>query len=72
LELASLDPYLKDLEEPEQKKVKQDLVDKYFGVELPTANAPQTQQQNITDTITNNPQIMQLIADKVSQLISKQ
>lgn len=72
LELASLDPYLKDLEELEQKKVKQELVDKYFGVELPPAPAPQTQQQNITDTLTNNPQIVQLIADKVSQLISKQ
>jgi len=72
LELASLDPYLKDLEETEQKKVKQGLVDKYFGVELPTTNSQQTHQQNITNTITNNPQIMQLIADKVSQLISKQ
>ncbi|MBT2736204.1 hypothetical protein [Bacillus sp. ISL-7] len=72
LELASLDPYLKDLEPEKQKEVKQTLVNKYFGVEFSTPNTPQSQQQNITDSITNNPQIIQVIVDKVSQLISKQ
>ncbi|MDP9580215.1 UNVERIFIED_ORG: hypothetical protein J2X74_006107 [Bacillus sp. 1751] len=74
LELASLDPYLKDLEPEKQKEVKQALVDKYFGVELPTANVAQApaQQQNIIETITKNPQIMQLIAEKVSQVTTKQ
>lgn len=74
LELASLDPYLKDLEPEKQKEVKQALVDKYFGVELPTANIAQApvQQQNLTETITNNPQIMQLLAEKVSQFMTKQ
>ncbi|KMY54940.1 hypothetical protein AC623_14185 [Bacillus sp. FJAT-27231] len=74
LELASLDPYIKDLDTNKQKEVKENLVEKYFGVELPNVTTHQApvQQQNITDTIANNPQIMQLIADKVSQLITKQ
>lgn len=75
LELASLDPYLKDLDTQEQKDVKQKLVDKYFGVEITSNTQVQqapTQQSITADTVTNNPQIMQLIADKVSQLIAKQ
>lgn len=74
LELASLDPYLKDLDEPEQKKVKQDLVNKYFGVELPSTPTVQQapiQQQNITDSLTSNPQFIQALVEKVTQAISK-
>ncbi|WP_144551995.1 hypothetical protein [Peribacillus simplex] len=70
LELASLDPYLKDLEPEKQKEVKQTLVDKYFGVEIaPNAQAQQApnQQQIVTDTITNNPQLLQLLAEKLLQ-----
>jgi hypothetical protein len=75
LELASLDPYLKDLEPTKQKEVKQALVDKYFGVEVtPITQVQQApiQQQNITDTMTNNPQFIQTIVEKVSQAITKQ
>jgi hypothetical protein len=75
LELASLDPYLKDLEPEKQKEVKQTLVDKYFGVDLaPNTQVQQApiQQQNITDTLTNNPQFIQTIVEKVSQAINKQ
>ncbi|ANX12199.1 hypothetical protein ABE41_009280 [Fictibacillus arsenicus] len=73
LELASLDPYLKDLEETEQKKVKQSLVDKYFGVELPNTQTQQGQtqiQQNALETVSSNPQLLQAIAEKVTQIIS--
>lgn len=74
LELASLDPYLKDLEKNEQKKVKQELVNKYFGVELPntTTQSASAQQQNSIDSIINNPQFMQTVVEKVSQFITKQ
>ncbi|WP_186576043.1 hypothetical protein [Aquibacillus kalidii] len=76
LELASLDPYLKDMEEPEQKKVKQSLVDKYFGVELQNTTDKQTQQtknqqQSLVDSISNNPQILQALAEKLNQYITK-
>ncbi|MFE4073404.1 hypothetical protein [Peribacillus sp. YIM B13477] len=69
LELASLDPYLKDLEEQEQKKVKQELVSKYFGVELPNSTTQQApvQQPVAIETITNNPQLLQLLAEKLLQ-----
>jgi hypothetical protein len=69
LELASLDPYLKDLEEKEQKRVKQDLVSKYFGVELPNSTTQQApaQQQVAIETFVNNPQLMQLLAEKLLQ-----
>lgn len=74
LELASLDPYLKDLEPSHQKEVKENLVNKYFGVELPNTNGkqPLVQQQNITEAITNNPQFIQNVVEKVSQLVNKQ
>jgi len=74
LELASLDPYLKDLEIQEQKKVKQELVNKYFGVELPNITTQQAsfQHQNSIYTITNNPQFIQAVVEKVSQLITKE
>ncbi|WP_282139269.1 hypothetical protein [Rossellomorea aquimaris] len=76
LELASLDPYLKDLDTQEQKEVKQKLVDKYFGVELPSTalqeKQGQAQQQNVVDTISNNPQLLQLLAERVNLLITKQ
>jgi hypothetical protein len=73
LELASLDPYLKDMEPAEQKVVKQKLVDKYFGVELQANNTPtqQTSQQNVVDTLGSNHQLMQSLAERVSQLISQ-
>lgn len=68
LELASLDPYLKDMEEPDQKKVKESLVNKYFGVELPNQKG---QEQNIVDTVKNNPQLIEYLTEKVSQQMSK-
>lgn len=75
LELASLDPYLKDLEPTKQKEVKQSLVDKYFGVEVtpitPVQQAP-IQQQLTADTIMNNPQFIQTVVEKVSQAVTKQ
>lgn len=71
LELASLDPYLKDLEEPEQKRVKENLVTKYFGVELPNANGQKHSTQKMVDTLVDNPQFVQLFAEKVSKEMSK-
>lgn len=76
LELASLDPYLKDFEPEKQKEVKQSLVDKYFGVELPNTTVHQGkvtahQQQNAIETLTNNPQLLQALAEKLNQYISK-
>lgn len=68
LELASLDPYLKDMEEPDQKKVKESLVNKYFGAELPNQTG---QEQNAVDIIANNPQLIKLLTEKVSQEISR-
>lgn len=74
LELASLDPYLKDLEKEKQKEVKQSLVGKYFGVEtslLPSIQQGQVNsQQNQADSILNNPQVLQLIVERVTQHIS--
>ncbi|WP_438312426.1 hypothetical protein [Sporosarcina sp. FA9] len=74
LELASLDPYLKDLEPAEQKAVKQSLVDKYFGVDFSNTPIQQGQtslHQNTIDSINNNPQLLKLLAEKVTELISK-
>lgn len=73
LELASLDPYLKDMEDSEQKKVKESLVNKYFGVELPNPNGQQQQpqQQNVVDAIANNPQFIQLLSEKISKQMSQ-
>lgn len=73
LELASLDPYIKDFEPEEQKDVKEKLVEKYFGVELPTPNVKETpaQQNNITETLTNNPQFLQTLVDKVTQSMTQ-
>lgn len=71
LELASLDPYLKDLEEGEQKKVKQELVSKYFGVEFPTTQQAPAQQQVAIETLTNNPQLLQSLAEKLLKLLPK-
>lgn len=71
LELASLDPYLKDLDTEEQKKVKHDLVNKYFGVELPSVAPQQAQQKNIVDEITNNPQLLQTLVTKIVEIIPK-
>ncbi|MGG1417537.1 hypothetical protein ABE220_01415 [Bacillus subtilis] len=71
LELASLDPYLKDLETEEQKKVKQDLVNKYFGVEFPSLGPQQAQQKSVADEIANNPQLVQTLVTKVFDLVSK-
>ena len=68
LELASLDPYLKDLEPKEQKKVKQALVDKYFGVDL--TNSVQT-EKNVAETMTANQQFIQTLAEKVAPILSK-
>lgn len=74
LELASLDPYIKDFEPEEQKSVKENLVEKYFGVEFPTPNVKETsiQQQNISNIITNNPQLIQTLVEKITPLITKQ
>lgn len=74
LELASLDPYIKDLDTDKQKEVKENLVEKYFGVEFANTTAQQTpiQQQNIIETITNNPQFLQTVVEKVSQFSIKQ
>lgn len=74
LELASLDPYIKDLDTDKQKEVKENLVEKYFGVDLPNATTQQTpvQQQNIIETITDNPQFIQTVVEKVSQITTKQ
>lgn len=75
LELASLDPYLKDLEENQQKDVKQSLVNKYFGVELSKSSGQQRtqqlQQQNVVDSLVNNPQLVQLLTDKISNQMSQ-
>ncbi|MGE6541101.1 hypothetical protein [Bacillus luti] len=71
LELASLDPYLKDLDTEEQKKVKHDLVNKYFGVELPSVAPQQAQPKNIADEIVNNPQLLQTVLTKVAEIIPK-
>lgn len=72
LELASLDPYIKDLEPAKQKLVKENLVDKYFGVEIPNATAQQgqTQQQMLVDSLSNNPQLIQGLAEQIKQLIN--
>lgn len=69
LELASLDPYLKDLEEEKRKEVKQSLVGKFFGVELPSDSFKNSQptQQDILATIQNNPVLIQTIADLVKK-----
>jgi hypothetical protein len=73
LELASLDPYLKDLEEEKQKEVKRELVNKYFGVELlvdstQQQQAPITQpQQQVLDAISSNPQLLQLLSQHMTQ-----
>ncbi|WP_277586576.1 hypothetical protein [Psychrobacillus antarcticus] len=72
LELASLDPYIKDLEPDKQKLVKENLIDKYFGVELPNATAQQgqTQQQMLVDSVSNNPQLIQVLAEQIKQLMT--
>jgi hypothetical protein len=78
LELASLDPYIKDLEPDKQKEVKQNLVEKYFGAEIPSNNTPQQslitqpqqqqqQQQQIMDAISSNPQLLQALSQLISQ-----
>lgn len=75
LELASLDPYLKDLDTQKQKEVKQQLVGKYFGVELPGTVSYEKQghnhQQNVIETISNNPQLIQSLAERVVLLTRK-
>lgn len=73
LELASLDPYLKDLEDKQQKEVKQSLVNKYFGVEFPNTNKRESQsKENMVDLILNNPQLLQTLAEKVTQIKQKE
>lgn len=68
LELASLDPYLKDLEESQQKEVKQSLVNKYFGVDFLNSNSKESHiNENGFDLLMNNPQLLQTLAEKVSQ-----
>jgi len=73
LELASLDPYLKDFDSEKQKQVKETLVSKYFGVESSNTADQQGQtssQQNAFDAISNNPQIINLLVEKVTQQMS--
>ena len=69
LELASLDPYLKDFEPEKQKEVKQNLVDKYFGIELPNIKNKEqlTNQQNDEEMVSNIKQFLD-IAEKVKQI----
>lgn len=74
LELASLEPFLKDLDDTKQKEIKENLVDKYFGVEVPNATPQQEQtqqQQNLVDSITKNPQLLQTIIEKVTQAVTQ-
>lgn len=66
LELATLTPYLQDLDPTQQKEVKQSLVNKYFGVELPTEQA---QANNVVTDLTKNPQFMQTLAQKVVEFL---
>ena len=73
LELASLDPYLKDFDSAKQKQVKETLVNKYFGVELTNTSDKQGQtysQQEAFDAISNNPQIMNLLVEKIALQMS--
>lgn len=74
LELASLEPYLKDFDQEEQIKVKQNLVNKYFGVDLhiqaPTGKQKEiVTQQRMIESIMDNPQLMQTLAEKLIKLI---
>ena len=73
LELASLNPYLKDLEENDQKKVKHSLVEKYFGVDLPNPSNSKEKvqlQQNLVESISSDPKLIQNISDRVIDLIN--
>lgn len=73
LELASLDPYLKDFDADKQKQVKETLVNKYFGVELSNTSEQQGHtysQQEAFDAISNNPQIMNLLVEKLALQMS--
>lgn len=70
VELASLNPYLVDLEESKQKEVKEALAHRYFGAE-PQANTSQNtqpsqiKQQDILSAMQSNPAIIQAITDLV-------
>lgn len=46
LELASLNPYLKDLDEKDQQDIKVDLVNKYFGTEMDSALVKENKLKN--------------------------
>lgn len=71
LELASLDPYIKDLDTDKQKEVKENLVEKYFGVELPNATTQQGQtQQMLVDSVSNNPQLIQVLVEQIKQVLT--
>ncbi|MYL69235.1 hypothetical protein GLW00_00125 [Halobacillus litoralis] len=74
LELASLDPYLKDLDEEEQKQVKQSLVNKYFGVEIGQINTVNNQnsdvnEQSVINSLLENKESLHLLADKIQSII---
>lgn len=73
LELASLDPYLKDLEPENQKDIKQKLVDKYFGIEqLKTSKQKDNaNHEEYLQKIMDNPQFITHLADKISKTLSE-
>ena len=73
LELASLDPYLKDLGDDQQREVKQSLVNKYFGVELPNTNKKGLlSKENEIDSLLENPHLLQRLAEKLSRIKQKE
>ncbi|PGX16485.1 hypothetical protein [Bacillus sp. AFS033286] len=68
LELATLTPYLQDLDLAQQREVKHSLVSKYFGVEIPQPQQ-QAQANNVVTDLTKNPQVMQTLAQKVVEFL---
>ncbi|WP_142396270.1 coiled-coil domain-containing protein [Bacillus atrophaeus] len=74
LELASLDPYLKDFEPDKQKEVKQTLVDKYFGVDNTNATSQQDlspSQQKAINSLMSNPEFINTLTETVKSFVTK-
>ncbi|MCY8493184.1 hypothetical protein [Bacillus inaquosorum] len=74
LELASLDPYLKDFEPDKQKEVKHTLVDKYFGVDITNATSQQDlspSQQKAISSLMSNPEFIKTLTETVKPFVTK-
>ncbi|OZM58362.1 hypothetical protein CIB95_01975 [Lottiidibacillus patelloidae] len=70
LELASLDPYLKDLDTEKQKDVKESLVNKYFGVGVSLTNVDEQSQnqKKVIEDLISNPELIKSLADQINKL----